>query len=64
MAARELGHRRVLWEILAALADVSERSAPGRRAKARSIVEQIAASVDDGLRATFLARPDVRAVLA
>jgi class 3 adenylate cyclase/tetratricopeptide (TPR) repeat protein len=64
--AEALGHRRVLWEALSALADVvAARGDPPHaealRAEARRHVESIAGVVDDeGLRSSFLRRPDVR----
>jgi tetratricopeptide (TPR) repeat protein len=67
--AETLGHRRALWEVLAALADVVERTgdpddARGLRAEAERVVLAVADSVDDvRLRALFLDRPGVRAVL-
>jgi tetratricopeptide (TPR) repeat protein len=67
--AEQLGHRRVLWEVLRALADVEEArgradDARRHRAEARRHVEAIADSIDDvGLRSRFADRPDVRALL-
>jgi class 3 adenylate cyclase/tetratricopeptide (TPR) repeat protein len=62
--ARRLGHTRILWEIdvaLARLAGDAERGTLDE--EARAIVRRIADSVDPGLRALFVARPEVAAVL-
>jgi tetratricopeptide (TPR) repeat protein len=62
--AQSLGHRRVLWEILAELEPlVGDDDRGEMRAEAKRIVEGIAGSVEDDLAASFIARPDVRAVL-
>jgi tetratricopeptide (TPR) repeat protein len=60
------GHRRILWEILAALADVVEDDDErvALLAESREIVEAIAGTLGDDLRKRFLDRPAVRAVLA
>lgn len=64
-----MGSRQRLWQILAALAEVETRRGNGGQAEvlqrqAREILEEIAARVPtDELRASFLARPDVRALL-
>jgi tetratricopeptide (TPR) repeat protein len=63
-AAEHLGHRRVLWEILFDLGRlVGGDEGDEIRAEAKRIVEGIAGSVDEDLRASFSARPEVRAVL-
>ena len=67
--AEDLGHRRVLWEILRELSDV--RAAEGDpeeasklRQEAGRIVLGIAGSIEEEpLRASFLARPDVAVVI-
>jgi tetratricopeptide (TPR) repeat protein len=64
-----LGARRVLWPILVALADIAEArgqaEAGGLRQQARQIVHYIAAHAPTpALRQSFVARPDVRSVLA
>ena len=66
--AERLGERRVLWEALALSATVQdrkERSArqPSSVARARAIVDEIAAGLaDPDLRQRFLARDDIRAL--
>jgi class 3 adenylate cyclase/tetratricopeptide (TPR) repeat protein len=62
--AGRLGERRALWEALALRADLRDRvgaaGADDLRRRARDIVEEIAAGVEDErLRTTFLAREDV-----
>jgi class 3 adenylate cyclase/tetratricopeptide (TPR) repeat protein len=67
--AERLGDRSVLWRVAAvearahaALGDPEE--AANRRAEAAGILEKAASSItDEGLRSSFLSRPDVRAVL-
>ncbi len=69
-AAEEQGCRRVLWRVCRELGDVlaSQADADGARelrSEARGLVERIASSIEDeGLRAGFLARPDVRDLVA
>jgi hypothetical protein len=61
-SARELGHDRVRWEILAALGSmVGGVEGKDMLEGARAIVERIADGLDADLRASFLARPDVAA---
>jgi class 3 adenylate cyclase/tetratricopeptide (TPR) repeat protein len=63
--AQWLGHQRILWEILAELGRIGDEDESGEmRAEARRIVERIADDVEDDLRASFVARPEVRAVLS
>jgi len=60
-SAGELGHRRILWEILDALAPLAAPDeTAGLLAEARDIVRSIADGVGEDLRRSFLARPDVR----
>jgi hypothetical protein len=63
-AAEDLGHRRILWEILAKLGRIV---GDGERAElqneARGIVRTIADTLDGDLRARFVDRPDVRELL-
>ena len=67
--ADALGHRRVLWEILRELSVVRvARGDPSEASRLRDeaarLVLEIADTIDDEqLRANFLARPDVMAVL-
>ena len=59
-----LGHRRILWEILAELSRlVADDERAELRTEARQIVRSIAAPLDDELGASFIDRPDVRALL-
>ena len=65
--AERLGERRVLWRSLALTGDLRERiGAAGvddLRGRALEIVREIASGLEDeGLRASFLARPDVVAL--
>lgn len=68
--AESLSQRRILWAILAALAGLAQQEgkeamATTLRVAAREVVGYIAAhSSDPALRATFLARPEVAALLA
>jgi len=63
-AAESLGHRRILWEILAELGRlVADEERAELRTEARQIVRSIAARLDDDLGASFIDRPDVRALL-
>jgi tetratricopeptide (TPR) repeat protein len=63
-AADGLGHRRILWEILAELSRfVADDERAELRTEARQIVRSIAAPLDDELGASFIDRPDVRALL-
>src|SRR6266516_1855715 len=63
--AERLGHRRILWEILA---DVARIVGDEERAEvlkeARGIVRSIADTLEGDLRASFVARPDVRELLS
>ena len=64
-AAEGLGHRRILWEILGELGRVvGDDERAGLQAEARSIVRSIAGAFESDLRASFLARPDVRELLS
>ena len=59
-----LGHRRILWEILLALAPmVGEEQRLEMLAEARRIVRSIADGVEEDLRRSFLARPDVHGLV-
>jgi class 3 adenylate cyclase/tetratricopeptide (TPR) repeat protein len=66
--AERLEHRRTLWEVLSELSAIVDgrgdaEAASTLRSEARSLVEQIAASVDEEeLRSSFLERSDVIAV--
>jgi ATP/maltotriose-dependent transcriptional regulator MalT len=64
-AAESLGHRRILWEILAKLGRIV---GDGERAElqeeARGIVRSIADTLEGDLRASFVARADVRELLS
>ena len=63
-AADGLGHRRILWEILAELGRIGDDDESAEmRAEARRIVERIGNDVERDLRASFLARPEVSALL-
>jgi hypothetical protein len=63
-AAESLGHRRILWEILAKLGRiVGDEERAELHEEARGIVETIADTLDGDLRASFLDRPDVRELL-
>jgi hypothetical protein len=60
-----LGHQRILWEILAELGRIGDEDESAEmRAEARRIVERIASDVEGDLRASFIARPEVRAVFS
>jgi class 3 adenylate cyclase/tetratricopeptide (TPR) repeat protein len=62
--AEGLGHRRILWEILVALAPmVGEQERLGMLREARRIVASIADGVEEDLRRSFLARPDVHGLV-
>ena len=67
--AEENNFRRLLWQILALLAEVKDRegdaaAADELRAQARRTVDYVAAHAgDDELRAAFLARPEVARLL-
>jgi hypothetical protein len=69
-AAEELGFAPMAWQIDIALSRLVAETGDATRAaelreRARSVVDQLAASIDDdSLRASFLATPDVRAVVA
>jgi tetratricopeptide (TPR) repeat protein len=59
-----LGHRRILWEILAALGRIAgDDKRAALQSEARSIVKAIADSLDSDVRASFVDRSDVRALL-
>jgi tetratricopeptide (TPR) repeat protein len=64
--AERLGERRVLWEALAASADLETRAGGDPvepRRKAREIVDEIASGLNEAdLRERFLSRDDVRAL--
>ncbi len=67
--AREIGSKRMLWQILAFAATLSEArgeitKANAQRGEAREIVEYIAEHAPPELRAGFLQKRDVRAVMA
>ena len=63
-AADGLGHRRILWEILAELSRiVGEEEHAELVIEARGIVRSIADTLDGNLRASFVDRPDVSARL-
>jgi ATP/maltotriose-dependent transcriptional regulator MalT len=68
--AERLGFRTILWRIEAELSDLSAARGEATRAaelrdEAGSVIEQIAGSIDDAeLRSSFLALPDVRAVVS
>jgi class 3 adenylate cyclase/tetratricopeptide (TPR) repeat protein len=60
-AAESVGHRRILWEIVAKLGRiVGDEEHAELREEARGIVETIADTLDSDLRASFVDRPDVR----
>jgi tetratricopeptide (TPR) repeat protein len=62
--AAAVGHRRILWEILVALARVVDaEQGAALRQEARQIVRSMADTLDDDLRKRFLDRPDIRALL-
>ncbi|TMK94232.1 MAG: hypothetical protein E6G37_03950, partial [Actinobacteria bacterium] len=62
--AERLGHRRILWEILAELGDVVDgEERPTIVGEARDIVEAMAGALDEELRTCFLRLPQVRALL-
>ena len=62
--AESLGHRLILWEILAELAEVvAGDEGTQLRTDAREIVRTIADTIEAPLRASFLERADVRALL-
>jgi len=59
-----LGHRKILWEILAQLGRiVVDEERAELRTEARSIVRSIADPLDGDFRASFVDRPDVRELL-
>jgi hypothetical protein len=68
--AEGIGHRRLLWQILAVLAKVETNQgnialAQAARDRAREIIDYIADHAgDDELRKSFLALPEVLSVLA
>jgi class 3 adenylate cyclase/tetratricopeptide (TPR) repeat protein len=68
--AERLGFRTILWRIDAELGGLSAAGGDATRAtelrdEAGSVIEQIAEGIDDvEIRASFLALPDVRAVLS
>jgi tetratricopeptide (TPR) repeat protein len=63
--AEELGHDRILWEVAAELGGlVGGDESAELLATARRLVERIATTIEEeALRASFLARPDVGALL-
>jgi DNA-binding SARP family transcriptional activator/predicted ATPase len=63
--AERKGSRRTLWPVLSALADLEHNPSAARslRSEAQEMVGAIAHDIhDSALRASFLSRPDVRAV--
>jgi hypothetical protein len=68
LLAESLGTLPLLWPVRAVLgalvADSDERESERSLAAARRAVEAIAADLPDPLRAEWLARPDVEALLA
>jgi class 3 adenylate cyclase/tetratricopeptide (TPR) repeat protein len=68
--AEEIGQRRLLWQILAVLAEVETRqgnaaAAQTARGRAREVIDYIARHAgDSGLRESFLALPEVQSVLS
>jgi class 3 adenylate cyclase/tetratricopeptide (TPR) repeat protein len=63
-AAESVGHRRILWEILAKLGRmVGDEERAELQEEARGIVETVADTLDADLRASFVHRPDVRKLL-
>jgi len=62
-AAEALRHHRILWEILVALGRlVGDEERAQLQREARGFVEAITETLDSDLRASFLARSDVRRV--
>ena len=60
-----LGHRRILWEILAELARIVGAEERAKlQEEARGIVQTIADTLGGDLKASFIARPDVRELLS
>jgi hypothetical protein len=68
--AEKIGQRTVLWQILAALAEIEEEQGNNGKAKsyrdeARNIIDYIAGhSGSEELRASFLSLPEVKTLLA
>ena len=68
--AEEIGQRRLLWQNLAALAEVETKrgnaaAAGTARGRAREVIDYIVNHAgDDGLRESFLALPEVQSVLS
>jgi tetratricopeptide (TPR) repeat protein len=67
--AEALGSRRVLWPVLAALAEIEAQlgnaaEAAALRRRAREIIQYIADHCPPDLRASFLNLPDVQAVMS
>jgi tetratricopeptide (TPR) repeat protein len=67
-SAERTGERRVLWEALALSSSLhadrgDHKAALDLRRRAATIVDGIAAGLDDDLRARLLSRDDVRAIL-
>jgi tetratricopeptide (TPR) repeat protein len=67
--AGKIGQRTVLWQILAALAEIEEQQGNKGKAKtyrdeARNIVDYIAAHSGSELRSSFLSLPEVKIFLA
>jgi tetratricopeptide (TPR) repeat protein len=63
--ARRLGVRSILWQALGGLAQLETRGSDAAAAylsEARAEVEWLAAPLPDDLRASFLARPEVRRI--
>src|SRR5207244_8092224 len=58
-AADGLGHRRILWEILAELSRIVGEEEHGELViEARVVVRSIAGTVDEDVRTSFVARVD------
>jgi ATP/maltotriose-dependent transcriptional regulator MalT len=63
-AAESLGHRRILWEILAKLGRIAgDEERAELQEEARAIVQTIADTLDGDLRASFVDRPAVHELL-
>ena len=63
-AAESVGHRRILWEILAKLGRiVGDEERAELQEQARDIVEPIADTLEGDLKASLVHRPDVRELI-
>ena len=67
--AGKIGQRTVLWQILAALAEIEEQQGNKDKAKtyrdeARNIIDYIAGHSGSELRSSFLSMPEVMPLLA